>query len=102
MYEAERTEVILGRSCSDEGDVHVSNCKQDNVPIRKRLGGGGTALLSKDIIIISVTGVTSIPFQLREHMNAVNNTWCGQAIFKIKKIFSCKLKFVPIGQENQY
>ena len=74
VYEAERTEVILGRSCSAEDDVLVSNCKQDNVPIRKRLGGGGTVLLSKGIIIISVTRVTSIPFQLREHMNAVSNT----------------------------
>ena len=74
VYEAERTEVILGRSCSAEDDVHVSNCKQGNVPIRKRLGGGGTVLLSKGIIIISAAGVTSIPFQLIEHMNAVNNT----------------------------
>lgn len=72
IYEAERTEVILGRSRKKENDVYVQNCTADNIPILRRIGGGGTVLLSKGIIVISIAGKTSFPYRLKEHMNAVN------------------------------
>jgi len=72
IYEAERTEVILGRSRKKEKDVYVQNCTADNIPILRRIGGGGTVLLSKGIIVISIAGKTFFPYRLKEHMNAVN------------------------------
>lgn len=72
IYESENTVVVLGRSCRGEEDVHVERCIRDNIPILRRLGGGGTVLLTRGILIISVAGKSPVPFQLREHMNSVN------------------------------
>ncbi len=72
VYEAERTEVILGRSCKAEEDVYIKNCIKDNIPILRRAGGGGTVVLTRGIIVVSIAGTSPIPFHLREHMITVN------------------------------
>lgn len=72
VYEAERTVVVLGRSRRVDEDVLVENCLHDDIPILRRAGGGGTVVLGRGIIILSVAGATHVPFSLREHMNAVN------------------------------
>ena len=72
IYEAERTEVVLGRSCKIEEDVLTLHCEHDGVPVLRRAGGGGTVVLSKGMIIISVAGRSTLQFHLREYMHAVN------------------------------
>jgi len=72
VYEAEQTEVVLGRAARAEDDVFVRKCAQDNVPVHKRAGGGGTVVLCTGVIVISVAGRTVLPYHLKEHMNAVN------------------------------
>jgi len=72
IYEASRIEVVLGRSSNMEGDVHVHNCLADGVPISRRSGGGGTVVLAPGVIILSIAGMSGLPFHLREHMHAVN------------------------------
>jgi len=72
VYEAEQTEVVLGRAARAEDDVFVQKCAQDNVPVHKRAGGGGTVVLCAGVIIISVAGRTTLSYHLKEHMNAVN------------------------------
>ncbi|HEB31716.1 MAG TPA: hypothetical protein ENI15_12705 [Spirochaetes bacterium] len=72
VFEAEKPEVVLGRSRKKENDVNIRNCEEDGVPVLRRAGGGGTVLLSKGMIVISIAGKTAFPFYLREHMNAIN------------------------------
>jgi lipoate-protein ligase A len=72
IFEAQKLEVILGRSRKKENDVNIRNCEEDDVPVLRRAGGGGTVLLSKGVIVISIAGKTSFPFLLREHMNVIN------------------------------
>jgi lipoate-protein ligase A len=71
-FEAEETVVVLGRSRRADEDVELERCAQDGVPVLRRAGGGGTVVLSRGIVVLSVAGRTSLPFHLREHMNAVN------------------------------
>lgn len=74
IYEAEHTEVILGRSNKKEEEVFVHNCIKDNVPILRRAGGGGSVVLSKGVFIISIAGKSPLPYHLREHLNSVNRS----------------------------
>ncbi len=70
-YPAERTEVVLGRSTSPE-EIHAKRCRQDGVPVLRRAGGGGVVVLCRGTVVISVAGISRIPFRLREHMSLVN------------------------------
>jgi lipoate-protein ligase A len=72
VYEQEKSEVILGRSRPPKQDVYIQRCRTNNIPVMRRLGGGGTVLLTPGVIVISVSGRTALPFHLREHMYAVN------------------------------
>jgi lipoate-protein ligase A len=74
VYEPERTEVILGRSCKELEDVRVENCVQDNVPVLRRAGGGGTVVLAKGIVVVSAAGKSSVEFHLKEHMIVMNES----------------------------
>ena len=72
IYEAQRIEVVLGRSSNMEEDVMTDTCAEDGIPVSRRRGGGGTVLLSSGTIILSIAGRSSLQYHLREHMNAVN------------------------------
>jgi lipoate-protein ligase A len=72
VYEQEDTVVVLGRSRGAGEDVHLERCARDGVPVLRRAGGGGTVVLSRGVVVVSVAGRTSLPFHLREQMNAVN------------------------------
>lgn len=45
--------VVLGRS-NQLREVHVPHCEEDGIPILKRLGGGGTVLLSPSCLVVSL------------------------------------------------
>ncbi len=72
IYEAQRIEVVLGRSSNIEEDVMADNCAEDGIPVSRRRGGGGTVVLSPGTVILSIAGRSSLQYHLREHMNAVN------------------------------
>jgi lipoate-protein ligase A len=72
LYEPDRIEIVLGRSCQAEEDVKITRCKKDGVPILRRAGGGGTVVLCPGVVVVSVAGISKTPFALKEHMAAVN------------------------------
>lgn len=85
VYEHERTVVVLGRSCSVEQDVYAGRCEKDSVPVLRRLGGGGSVVLCRGVLVVSVAGETGVAFRLREHMNAVNT-----AVIRVLEEFGVK------------
>ncbi len=46
--------VVLGRSNKATREVNTENCLKDGIPILKRLGGGGTVLLHKGCLVVSI------------------------------------------------
>jgi len=72
VFEPEYTEIVLGRSCKEEEDIFIENCLSDGISILRRLGGGGTVLLTKGVVVISVAGKSKVQYRLREHMESVN------------------------------
>jgi lipoate-protein ligase A len=73
VYEQEHTVVVLGRSCSAQQDVYTGRCAVDGVPVLRRLGGGGSVVLCRGVLVVSAAGETQVAFRLREHMSAVNS-----------------------------
>jgi lipoate-protein ligase A len=73
IFEPRNTMVVLGRGSKLEDDVFLDHCREDNIPVFRRAGGGGTVVLSPGMIVVSIAGRSSLAFHLREHMNAVND-----------------------------
>ena len=45
--------VVLGRVTPSYPDVNMETCKQDNIPIYRRKGGGGCVLLFPGVIVVT-------------------------------------------------
>jgi len=64
LWEPEQVVVVLGRSNQAEIEVEQQRCREDEIPIVRRRGGGGTVVLSPGILVISlVKRVTHLYFE---------------------------------------
>lgn len=63
---------VLGRSCDLEKSLYVSRCKINSVAIIRRSGGGGTVLLDKGMLIISIAAVINFSLNPRLWFNKIN------------------------------
>lgn len=101
VYEQEKSEVILGRSRLPKQDVYIQRCRANNIPVMRRLGGGGTVLLTPGVIVISVSGRTALPFHLREHMRAVNTAIIAAlSALEIKELAIKGISDIAIGDKK--
>jgi lipoate-protein ligase A len=46
----EKTAIVMGIGGKAKKDIHLENCEKKNIPIFRRFSGGGTVLLSKNVI----------------------------------------------------
>jgi lipoate-protein ligase A len=53
VYEWRGTDVILGRGTRLDPDINLANCGADNIPVRRRLGGGGAVVLMPGVWVIT-------------------------------------------------
>lgn len=67
-------QVVLGRANHQEAEVFVENCINDNVPILKRLGGGGTVFLSQDSLVVSLGLWLKDRFNNQKYFNFINQS----------------------------
>lgn len=54
VWEPDRRYVVLGRSNQAERELYLDNCRRDDVPVARRLGGGGAVLLDKGMLVVSI------------------------------------------------
>ncbi len=66
--------VVLGRSNKEEREAHVERCQRDGVPILKRYGGGGTVLLHRGCVVVSIGAWVSSPYHNDRYFSALNNS----------------------------
>ncbi|MCX7726102.1 MAG: hypothetical protein N2053_04560 [Chitinispirillaceae bacterium] len=54
LYEPDKIEVVCGPSCCKEKEIKLEECKNDNIPVRERRGGGGTVVLAPGMVVTIV------------------------------------------------
>jgi lipoate-protein ligase A len=64
--------VVLGASNTAEGEVHEDCCREDDVPVLKRYGGGGTVLLYPGSIVVSLGTWVRQHYQNKLYFRALN------------------------------
>lgn len=64
--------VVLGSSNVAATEVHERNCQDDDVPVLKRYGGGGTVLLYPGSIVVSLGTWVKQHYQNKLYFKALN------------------------------
>ncbi|MEW5961816.1 MAG: hypothetical protein AB1801_29195, partial [Chloroflexota bacterium] len=71
-WEPERVVVVLGRSNQAAVEVYEQRCQDDEVPIWRRRGGGGTVVLSPGIVVISLVKQLQPQLHFQEYFWQIN------------------------------
>ncbi|SME90503.1 lipoyl protein ligase domain-containing protein [Pseudobacteriovorax antillogorgiicola] len=66
--------VVLGRSNKAELEVHEDRCAEDNIPVLKRYGGGGTVLLHPGCVVASVGCWVESPYNNDLYFKLLNQS----------------------------
>lgn len=82
IYEPNTVSVVVGPSSRCLADVHHDTLETDSVPLLKRLGGGGTAVLSPGMVVMALVIETASCFRNREYARAVNR-WVAAGLNKL-------------------
>lgn len=64
--------VVLGASNAAQSEVHEKHCQDDDVPVLKRYGGGGTVLLYSGSIVVSLGTWVRQHYQNKLYFRALN------------------------------
>jgi lipoate-protein ligase A len=79
VYEPESPRIVLGAGGVPERDVHVEAAAADGVPLLRRLGGGGTVLLSPGQLVLALVTEVASPFHNVEYARRINS-WIAEAL----------------------
>ena len=72
IWESREKAIVLGRSNRAEREVFLDRAEEDNVKILKRLGGGGTVVLTKGVVIISIVKFVEEYFNNKVYFDQIN------------------------------
>lgn len=64
--------MVLGRGNHAATEVYEQLCQQENIPILRRRGGGGTVLLSPGILVISLAKQVAHQYRIKEYFQQIN------------------------------
>jgi len=70
FWESDRHFVVLGLSCRLTDDVDVAACRQDSVPVLRRVSGGGTVLLGPGCLSYALV----LPLALHGELASIRST----------------------------
>jgi lipoate-protein ligase A len=71
-WEPESTAVVLGRGNKAASEVHTIRCQNDNIPVLRRRGGGGTVVLCPGIVVISLVKRVNHEYYFKEYFQQIN------------------------------
>jgi lipoate---protein ligase len=73
LYEPQQICVVMGAAGKEEVDVFAAQAENDQVPVLRRRGGGGTVVLSPGQVVLALVTEVSSPFQNLTYFRAINN-----------------------------
>lgn len=71
-WEPERIVVVLGRGNHAEREVWQDRCQDDQIPIIRRRGGGGTVVLSPGVLVLSLVKRVQHQYHFHEYFQQIN------------------------------
>ena len=74
VYYPKKMVVVLGRSNKAEEEANLAACQKDDIDILKRMGGGGTVLLSKDSLVLSVGAWVQERYENKKYFQLLNQS----------------------------
>ena len=75
FFESKSTVVVLASSNKSENEVNEKYCLDENIPILRRKGGGGTVLLSPGCLILTFAIYVKDLFNNSEYFHKINELW---------------------------
>ncbi len=72
FFEVERSLVVLASSNKAEREVNEEYCRKENIPILQRRGGGGTVVLGKGCLILTLAFQAKDLFSNQKYFNVIN------------------------------
>jgi lipoate-protein ligase A len=77
--EPRRPVVVLGRSNTAERECRVDACRSRGVPVVQRRGGGGTVLLSRGMLVLTLAGGAGGAVRPRRAFERIN-AWIAEGL----------------------
>lgn len=75
FFEPKRVAVVLANSNLAETEVNTDFCKQKNICILKRKGGGGTVLLGPGCVVLTFAFLAKDVFNNQHYFSVINQMW---------------------------
>ncbi|NBO37020.1 hypothetical protein EBU99_00350 [bacterium] len=75
FFESQRTLVVLSSSNAADRETFEKQCQENNVPIVKRRGGGGTVLLGPGCLILTFAFFARDVFSNQKYFSMINGLW---------------------------
>jgi lipoate-protein ligase A len=73
LYEPETLQIVLGAGGVAERDVHLDAAGDDGIPLLRRMGGGGTVVLSPGQLVLALVTEVSSPFHNVDYARRINS-----------------------------
>jgi lipoate---protein ligase len=85
IWENKQTCVVIGRAEEINKQVHLEKAKLKNIPVIRRVSGGGTVIHGPGNLNCSFF----LPYELHENLNNIKDSYCLILNWVIKAIESC-------------
>ena len=75
FFETKRQVVVLSSSNKPEVEANKEKCEENNIPILRRKGGGGTVVLGPGCLILTFAFYAKDVFGNSKYFNTINQMW---------------------------
>lgn len=72
LWEPEETVIVLGRASKENEEVILNEANKNNIKIMKRVGGGGTVVLTKGMLVITIAKHVGNNFNNAAYFKKIN------------------------------